>query len=68
MRVKDPGFRFRVGTEEDTGTVCGWAPQQYRGTSLIRSNPLLGPYSRTVSRALWWPQGWGGGLTSEIHL
>ena len=27
-------------------------PAPYRGTSLIRNSPLLGPYSRTVSRAL----------------
>jgi len=33
-------------------------PLQARpGTLLetIRNTPLLGPYSRTVSRALWWP-------------
>jgi len=26
----------------------------YRGTSLIRNNAPLGPYSRTMPRALWW--------------
>ena len=26
----------------------------YRGTSLIRNSPPLGPYSRTKPRALWW--------------
>jgi len=26
----------------------------YMGTSLIRNTPLLGPYSRTMPRALWW--------------
>ena len=26
----------------------------YRGTSLIRNRHPVGPYSRTVSRALWW--------------
>jgi len=26
----------------------------YRGTSLIRTPPLLGPYSRTIPRVLWW--------------
>ena len=26
----------------------------YRGTSLIRTPPLLGPYSRTMPRVLWW--------------
>ena len=25
-----------------------------RGTSLIRNTPLLGPYSRTMPRVLWW--------------
>ena len=25
------------------------------GISLIRNNPLLGPYSRTMSRAIWRP-------------
>ena len=25
-----------------------------RGTSLIRNTPLLGPYSRTIPRVLWW--------------
>ena len=27
---------------------------QYRGTSLIRNTPLLGPYSRTIPRVVWW--------------
>ena len=26
----------------------------YRGTSLIRNSASLGPYSRTMHRALWW--------------
>ena len=25
----------------------------YRGTSLIRNTPLLGPYSRTIPRVIW---------------
>jgi len=29
-------------------------PPTYRGTSLIRNTPLLGPYSRTIPRVLWW--------------
>ena len=28
--------------------------EPYRGTSLIRNNPSLGPYSRLMPRALWW--------------
>ena len=41
----------------------------YRGTSLIRNSPLLGSYSNTVPRVLWWS--WGGGgllLMGEIPL
>ena len=30
----------------------------YRGTSLIRNRPTLGPYSRTMPRLLW--LSWGG--------
>ena len=26
----------------------------YRGTSLTRNRPTLGPYSRPMPRALWW--------------
>ena len=37
-----------------------------RGTSLIRNNPTLGPYSRPVPRALWWS--WGGVRMSEVPL
>ena len=28
---------------------------RYRGTLLIRNKFLLGPYSRAMSRAIWWP-------------
>jgi hypothetical protein len=34
----------------------------YRGTSLMRNNASLGPYSMTMPRALWWS--WGGGSVS----
>jgi hypothetical protein len=34
----------------------------YRGTSLIRNSAPLGPYSRTMPRALWWS--YGGGADS----
>ena len=39
----------------------------YRSTSLIRNSTPLGPYSRTMHRALWWSWGvgrfyWGGTL------
>ena len=43
-------------------------PIVYRGTSLIRNTPLLGPYSRTIPVVIWWS--WGGGLflMSEVPL
>ena len=28
--------------------------KRYRGTSLMRDSAPLGPYSRTMPRALWW--------------
>ena len=28
---------------------------KYRGTSLIRNSICLGPFSKTLNRALWWP-------------
>ena len=40
----------------------------YRGTSLIRNTPLLGPYSRTIPRVLWRSQGGGLFLMSEVPL
>ena len=36
----------------DSGLLGGECP--YRGTSLIRNNPSLGPYSRLMSGALGW--------------
>lgn len=43
-------------------------PQPCRDTSLIRNTPLLGSFSRTIPRTLWWS--WGGGFlpTSEVPL
>jgi hypothetical protein len=32
----------------------------YRGSSLIRNSLPLGPYSRTMPRALWWSYSKGG--------
>ena len=37
----------------------------YRGTSLITNYPLLGPYSRTVSKVMWWSEGRGGAVSHE---
>ena len=38
---------------------------QYRGTSLIRNSALLGPYSKTMPRALWWF--WGYPCTGRLR-
>ena len=40
----------------------------YRGTSLIRNSAPLGPYSRTMPRALWWSMGGVLFLVSEVPL
>ena len=40
----------------------------YIGTSLIRNSTSLGPYSRTVPRALWRPYGGGLFIMSEVPL
>ena len=40
----------------------------YRGTSFISDSPLLGPYSRTLPRVLWWSKGRGLFLMSEVPL
>ena len=39
-----------------------------KGTSLIRNNHYLGPYSRTVPRALWWSHAGARFLVSEVPL
>jgi len=43
-------------------------PVAYRGTSLTRNSAPLGPYSRTMPRALWWSEGGGLFLMSEVPL
>ena len=37
------------------GAAVGIGGFAYSGTSLIRNSTLLGPYSRDMPRALWWP-------------
>ena len=43
-------------------------PEPYRGTSLIRNRPTLGPYSRPMPGALWLSQGCWRFLMSEATL
>ena len=38
------------------------------GTSLIRNTPLLGTFSRTAPRVLWWSYEGGRFLMSEVPL
>jgi hypothetical protein len=40
----------------------------YRVTSLIRNRRSLGPYSRTMPRALWGSQGGGRFVMIEVPL
>ena len=44
------------------------AIESYRVTSLIRNSRPLGPYSRTMPRALRWSYGGGQFLLSEVPL
>ena len=48
-----------------TGSLVGCT---YGGTSRIRNRAPLGPYSRTMPRALWKPKGEGLFLMSEVPL
>ena len=48
--------------------LCVKPSGSYRGTSLIRNPPPLGPYCRPVPRALWLSQEGGRFLTSEVPL
>ena len=42
--------------------------EAYRGTSPVRNTPLLGPYSKTIPRVLWWSYGGGLFLMGEVPL
>ena len=44
------------------------ADASYRGASLIRNCAPLGPYSRIMPRALWWANGGGRFIVSEVPL
>jgi hypothetical protein len=54
------GFRgWPLGAEPLHFRVCDlrilYTPEPYRGASLTRTPPPLGPYRRTMPRALRWP-------------
>jgi len=55
----------------ESGVYCSgqrWLARSYRGTSLIRNRLPLGPYSRTMPRALGGASGGLRFLTSEVPL
>ena len=64
--VEDLGFK--VEGSQEPGNASWQVSALYRGTSLIRNGLPLGPYSRTRPRALWWSQGGGQFLMSEVPL
>ena len=47
-------FFFLPAWAENALAVSATLTLPYRGTSLIRNNAPLGPYSRTMPMALWW--------------
>ena len=57
--------RFRASRAFSSSTLA-FPASTYMGPSLIRNRHPVGPYSRTMPRALWWS--WGGGmfLMSEV--
>jgi hypothetical protein len=59
FRVEGSGFYDHFEAEGQGGGVeiqwSGLGVGVYKGTSLIRNDPLLGPYRRTMSRAIRWP-------------
>ena len=58
----------RSPTAGNTIGITTSFPVHYRGSSFIRNCALLGPYSRIMPRALWWPYGGGQFLVSEVPL
>ena len=51
QRARHSDEREEEGGRGGEGSESGGA-EDYRGTSLIRNTPLLGPYSRTIPRVL----------------
>ena len=54
-----PPVKIRLDAQDHpVGGVCLWfasdSSRVHRVTSLTRKSALLGPYSRTMPRALWW--------------
>ena len=45
---------YPLPCQEVLPTILSRGATHYRGTWLIRNNPPLGPFSRTMPRAIWW--------------
>ena len=60
-------WRFPRSLQRRTGIMFGSNVfrVEYRGTSHIKNCHPLGPYSRSMPRALWWSQGGGGFLRAR---
>ena len=65
----DSSFDWSLGTNNfdraPATLICTDSPtsshgEAYRGASLIRERAPLGPFSRTMPRAIWWSYGGGG--------
>ena len=54
----------KVWEAEHPGEPCD-DPGDDRGSSLIKNNPPLGPYSRTMPKALRWSSGEGSFLCAR---
>jgi len=76
-----PSLHYPLNVLNDVNVTCAggyvrverrrqtpWCHEIYRGTSLIRNAPLLGPYSRTIPKVPWWSLGGGLFLMSEAPL
>ena len=68
-------FRFWFSMVGSGFEVGAWSMKHstlnqrvYRGTSLISTHLLLGPYMRTTPRVLWWFYGGGGGFLWARYL
>ena len=54
--LRDDHVRPRVHLRDNPSVTVyiGACVREYKGTSLITKRILLGPYSRTIPRVIWW--------------
>ena len=62
------GSHKALSLKQRGGVHASLGTDGYRGTSLIRHCPPLGPCSRTMPRALWGSEGGEQFLVSEVPL